>query len=521
MTDASPAPADAPDRAALAESATARRDLLWLGALTLALRLPTFFATKHLTFDDGVFGASAVAMRNGGVPFRDVFSSQGPLFLPLVWIADTLGLHTLDGPRLLGLASGLALVIVIYLAGRELGGTTGARIAGGLAAVTGSSIAVTGSIAADGPAMALASTAVLIALRYRRDPSTGRAVAMGVALGAAIMVKALVLPAAVPVGLILLWGRRPKDWFAAVGAAFAVGAGLSFLWGFADVWDQSVTYHLDAPGGATPVANVKKLISTLTTRDVALVATGLLALVVGLLRRSGKAIGEDEEDRPDQGVGPAVPLLLWAWFVAMFLVLAFENPMWRPHISEMVPPCCLLLAWYRPPLKATAVVAGLATVFMIVTYAGPALLWAGGYEGDEAVVVDALRDLPVGALAISDEPGQVWRSGRRTPDELVDGSALLTETGRVTAESVADAAGRDDVCAVVVWSSRFGAFDDLPDLLAAEGYEVAQRFDDTRVLYLKADCDPSGRQASTSSGSTGSGSSISAFQGGSSVRRTR
>ncbi|MET0738699.1 MAG: hypothetical protein ABW035_10525, partial [Acidimicrobiales bacterium] len=87
-------------------------------------------------------------------------------------------------------------------------------------------------------------------------------------------------------------------------------------------------------------------------------------------------------------------------------------------------------------------------------------------------------------------PGQVWRSGHRTPDELVDGSALLTETGRVTAESVAEAAGRDDVCAVVVWSDRFGAFDDLPDLLAAEGYEVAQRFDDTRVLYLKTDCNP-------------------------------
>ena len=342
VTDASPAPADAPDRPAVAEPATTRRDLYLLGALTLALRLPTFFATKHLTFDDGVFGASAVAMRNGGVPFREVFSSQGPLFLPLVWI-DTLGLHTLNGTRLLGLASGLALVIVIYLAGRELGGTTGARIAGGLAAVTGSSIAVTGSLAADGPAMALAATAVLIALRYRRDPSTGRAVAMGVALGAAIMVKALVLPAAVPVGLILLWGRRPKDWLAAVGAAVAVGAGLSFLWGFADVWDQSVTYHLDAPGGATPVANIKKLISTMTTRDVALVATGLLALIAGLLRRSGKDIGEDE-DRPDQGVGPAVPLLLWAWFVAMFLMLAFENPMWRPHISEMVPPCCLLLA---------------------------------------------------------------------------------------------------------------------------------------------------------------------------------
>ena len=54
--------------------------------LTVALRIPAFVAERHLTFDDGVFGASAVAMRAGGQPFRDVFSSQGPLFLPLVWV---------------------------------------------------------------------------------------------------------------------------------------------------------------------------------------------------------------------------------------------------------------------------------------------------------------------------------------------------------------------------------------------------------------------------------------------------
>jgi len=491
VTDPAPAPADAPDRVASAPPASSRRDLLWLTGLALLLRLPTFFAVKHLTFDDGVFGASAVAMRNGGVPFRDVFSSQGPLFLPLVWIADTLGLHTLNGPRLLGLASGLALVVVLYLAGRELGGVPGARIAGVIAAVTGSSIAVTGSIAADGPAMVLASTAVLIALRYRRQPTTGRAVLMGLALGAAIMVKALVLPAAVPVGLILLWGRRPKHWFAAVGTAVAVGLGLSLLWGFADVWDQSVTYHLDAPGGSDPAANLKKLISTLTTRDVALVATALLTLVAVVVRhRSGD---EARDDRPDQGVGPAVPILLWAWFVAMFVMLCLEHPMWRPHISELVPPSALLLAWYRPPAKPAAVVIALGTIFMIATYAGPSLLWAGDYEGDEAVVVETLRGLPDGAVAISDEPGQVWRAGLRTPDNLVDGSALLTDSGRVTADTIAEAAAADEVCAVVVWSDRFGQFDELPDLLADEGFEVTETFgdpDENRALYLKADCSP-------------------------------
>ncbi len=491
VTDPSPAAVDAPVRDTAPDPATTRRDLLLIGALALVLRLPTFFAVKHLTFDDGVFGASAVAMRNGGVPFRDVFSSQGPLFLPLVWIADTIGLHTLNGTRLLGLASGLVLVVVLYLAGRELGGVPGARIAGVIAAVTGSSIAVTGSLAADGPAMALASTAVLIALRYRRDPSTRRAVLMGIALGAAIMVKALVLPAAVPVGLILLWGRRPKDWFAAVGAAVAVGLGLSLLWGFADVWDQSVRYHLDAPGGSDPVANLKKLISTLTTRDVALVATAVLTLVAVVARhRSGD---EARDDRPDQGVGPAVPILLWAWFVAMFVMLCLEHPMWRPHISELVPPSALLLAWYRPPAKPAAVVIALGTVFMVATYAGPSLLWAGDYEGDEAVVVETLRGLPEGAVAISDEPGQVWRAGLRTPDGLVDGSALLTDSGRVTADTIAEAAAADEVCAVVVWSDRFGQFEDLPDLLADEGFEVAETFgepDENRALYLKADCSP-------------------------------
>jgi 4-amino-4-deoxy-L-arabinose transferase-like glycosyltransferase len=492
VTDPASPAADAPERAPTVDPGTTRRDLLLIGALALVLRLPTFFAAKHLTFDDGVFGASALAMRNGGVPFRDVFSSQGPLFLPLVWMADTVGLHTLNGPRLLGLASGLVLVGVLYLAGRELGGVSGARISGVIAAVTGSSIAVTGSIAADGPAMALASTAVLIALRYRRDPSTRRAALMGIALGAAIMVKALVLPAAVPVGLILLWGRRPKDCFAAVGAAFAVGLGLSLLWGFADVWDQSVLYHLDAPGGSDPGANLKKLVSTLTTRDVALVATGLLTLVAVVARHRSDT-NEVDHDRPDQGVGPPAPVLLWTWFVAMFVMLCLEHPMWRPHISELVPPSALLLAWYRPPVKATAVVVTLGTIFMIATYAGPSLLWAGDYEGDEAVVVDALRSLPEGAVAISDEPGQVWRAGLRTPDNLVDGSALLTDSGRVTADTIVEAASADEVCAVVIWSDRFGQFTELPDLLADEGFDVAEvsaDFTEPRVLYLKPDCAP-------------------------------
>ena len=86
----------------------------------VALRIPAYLATRHLSFDDGVYGASAVAMREGGLPFRDVFSSQGPLFLPLVWLADLLGLRTFDAPRLLALASAVGLVLATWSAARAL-----------------------------------------------------------------------------------------------------------------------------------------------------------------------------------------------------------------------------------------------------------------------------------------------------------------------------------------------------------------------------------------------------------------
>ena len=57
-------------------------------------------------------------MRNGELPFRDIFSSQGPVFLPLVWVADLVGFRTLDAPRLLGVAAGVLLTIAVYSCAR-------------------------------------------------------------------------------------------------------------------------------------------------------------------------------------------------------------------------------------------------------------------------------------------------------------------------------------------------------------------------------------------------------------------
>jgi hypothetical protein len=99
-----------------------------------------------------------------------------------------------------------------------------------------------------------------------------------------------------------------------------------------------------------------------------------------------------------------------------------------------------------------------------------------------------LRALPAGAQAISDDPGVVWRAGRRTPPDLVDTSILRIEAGRLTAASLARAAADHRVCAVLVWSHRFAGLASLPDLLQQAGYAAGPRYGGPKVLWQRSKC---------------------------------
>ena len=449
-------------------------------AAAVVLRLPALLADRHLSFDDGVYGASAVAMRDGDLPFREVFSSQGPLFLPLVWLADLAGLRTLDGPRLLSLAAGAVMVAAVAWAVRSLGGSPAAAAgAGALVATSGSVLWVTGPLTSDGPALALAAVAVAAVLAYRRSPSARLALAAGVALGASLAVKSLLVAAAVPVGAALLGNRRHLG--LAVASATAVGLATTLPWGFAAVWDQSVAYHLEAAGSRTPVANAAKVASTLLDRDVLLVVVGLAAAAAGIAARNPTSPG-------------GATRLVWAWLAATVAVLLLEHPLWRNHVAHLVPATAILVAagLDRGTLRRVgAGTAGVAVVAVAAVVVVPyhvahnrAVLWPPGPTGAEAAARADLAALP--GWAISDEPGLVWRSGLRTPADLVDTSVLRIDSGRITAESLAHDAADERVCGVLVWSERFARFGDLPARL--DGYREAARYGGVRVLYVKDGC---------------------------------
>jgi hypothetical protein len=469
-------------------------DLLLLTGLAVVLRLPAFVAARHLTFDDGVFGASAVAMRDGASPFADVFSSQGPLFLPLVRLADIVGFEGLNAPRLLALFSGVTITLGVYLIGRRISDRLGAWVAAGLATTAGSLAWVTGPLAADGPSIAFATFAFYFTLRYRDSGRLPDAALIGLFVGGALSTKLTSAPVMVPVVVVLaaplLGGlrRRQMDGVRLIGLATAamvaivVYAGPALFFGLADVWDQSVLYHQQAAGGRDLIANGRKILSTVADRDLPLIVFG--AVTVGLAlaasRRGGTTRAMTSSARPGSA------RLLGLWLGTTGVLLLYIHPLWRPHLSGLIVPAALLVGMYRPPAKIVAIVALLCVPLQAVRMND--YLVPSNYSDATTELQVIFERLPADAQIISDDPGHVWRAGRRTPDDLVDPSILRIESGRITSDSLAEAADDEQVCAVVVWSSvRFGSFDDLAEQLAAIGY-VPTSLGGHRVIYVRDDC---------------------------------
>lgn len=462
-----------------------RRRVAWtagaLVALAVAVRLPALFSARHLGFDDGVYGVSVLGMRAGQRPFEDLFSPQGPLHLPLLWLGDVLGLRTANSPRVASVAAGVAATLAAWRAGRYLGPPAGAALAGVLVATTGSMLWTTGPITGDGIANAFALTAVWAALAHRERPAAARAVAVGLAMGAAVSVKSIVVLAAIPVGWYLWSSRRAGHFALAVATSVGVGLAATLPFGFDRVWEQSVAYHRDSEYLYGPAAQAWKLVTTLAARDLPLLAVLALGLVAAARGAPGRRFDADT-------------VVLVAWFLAACAFLVFEPTMFRNHIAMVIGPLALLVAMRPPPLRWAAATLLLAAPWW-AAHLGD-VLRPRDYRGQEAALVAELRALPTGTAVISDEPGFAWRAGHHAPPWLNDASVKRVRQGSITVGLIAEAAARPDTCAVVVWSRRYGAeLPGLPEALADAGYVVAATFGgDTgvgpRTLYVDPACAP-------------------------------
>jgi hypothetical protein len=474
-------------------------DILALGIGAILLRIPALLAPTNLGYDDGGYGLAAIAMREGYEPFRDIFSSQGPLFLPLVHLADLAGFETLDAPRLLPVLAGAVVTIAVYCAGRELMDRGRALLAAALAGSSGILLWTTGPITSDGTAAAISVSAVAVALVYRRRPSTALAIAVALLAGSAFSVKnLLVTPALVIAWLLIVSRRRILDAVLVPLGALAVLVAASAPWGFKDVYQNSIQYHLEKTGEGNRGGNASKLVTTYLRRSTFLVALAAVAFFSKVLRRpnadrtdSLAADGGPHEGRLQALV--AGSRILWWWAGLVLVVLLLQDPMFRNHLAALVAPFALLVARYRPSWRAVAITA--IVTLPIQAYQVRELFVTEDYSGNAAIVVERLRALPDGAWALSDEPGFTWRAGKATDPFYVDPSVLRIHSPvkeiNITEDKLVRAAANPRQCAFVIWAPvRFGSFPNLPTRLEELGYEQVEDFGNGRGVWLRRSCQP-------------------------------
>ncbi len=141
-----------------------------------------------------------------------------PLWPALLALVAKAGGGGWAAQRLVGSAVGAGTVAVTGLIGRRVAGERAGLLAAALAAAYPTFVAVDGSLMSE-PLFALSvALALLAALRTRERPTSGEAVALGLAVGAATLVRG---EGVLLLGLVIV-ARRPRAIVAALVAAVVV-----------------------------------------------------------------------------------------------------------------------------------------------------------------------------------------------------------------------------------------------------------------------------------------------------------
>ncbi|MFN0074227.1 MAG: glycosyltransferase family 39 protein, partial [Chloroflexota bacterium] len=201
------------------------------------------------SFDEGIRSEQMLLMAAGFRPFREIFASQGPLLLDLLF-----PFYLLFGQSLEAIRLGVVVMSVVALLGA---GWTARLVAGPMAGIATLALLSVSPAFLESSRLALAETpslapsiwAIAAALRFQQSGLMRWAAAAGVLLAVGVLVKPMVVPVIATVGLLVLL-RMPAS-SRGIGFIIVAAGGVSCLvvlaLGPSGVYDDLAAYR----GGAS------------------------------------------------------------------------------------------------------------------------------------------------------------------------------------------------------------------------------------------------------------------------------
>jgi len=494
------------------------RLVLVVALVALALRLwPLGGASTD--YDEGVYWQSLRAMAAGHPLFREVFSSQPPLFLLGLYPFYLVLGQSFVAARLAVVLYSLAGLAAIYFAGRAVAGRWAGLAACALLAVDPLYLRVSHTLQAEAPALAFQLVCVALAAEAANQPARDRKrrmlAASGAALGLGMMVKLFDLVALLPALLYLavpLYAafvgrdgriRRPERdallararlilpdvglFLAGMLAALLVVL-LPFIGSWGALYDQVVRFHLAAASAASQGVGY----------NIALIWTNMFSAILVLLFVVGPLLALD---RPTAKILP--PL---AWLLASLVLLLRQQPLFDHHVALLIPPLALLAgivvgdvlnapeghlrAWPQT-LKRTDtrrlvfVMVGFVSLLLLVMSASRNATAARPITADQRLTSTALERLTVpGDVVVSDDQYVAGLADRDVVPQLVDTSLVRIATGYLTTPQIEAIITQSDARVVLFASGRF---DQLPGFRAwvRANFTEVGTFGGGRALYMK------------------------------------
>ncbi len=487
-------------RAPAAAAATWPAETLALGIILVG---STFMRLVRLSgssgdLDEGIRGMQLLLMTAGFRPVREIYSSQGPLLLDMLYPLYSLFGETLGAARLAVGVYSLVGILGAFWVARLVGGPLGGVAAASLLALSPTYLRNSRQALAEVPALAPAILAIGAALAFQRSGRHAWLVLSGVLLGVALLVKPIVAAAVLPVALAAVLGRRRG-----LGPLLLVGlttalvvAGVILSTDLQAVLNQMVDYRLKSreASGWNPRENWKLLQETLGRDGI-----GLFALAGG----SGLALLLDSPRR-------ALPLVAWAG-LSLGLLLAYA-PLFPKHAAVLLPPVAILAGAGIGRVWQAVRAARWQGMVGVLALAGPALLylwsapavlsWDARFmnlgpstEGERfpesADAAAAIAGLTQPAdFVVTDNPELPFLARRLVPPELADPSRTRVRARELTGEEIAQAGDAYDAKLVVLWGDRLRGLRAFTTWLD-ERFQPAKVYsrggNAPRVVYLRRD----------------------------------
>lgn len=411
---------------------------LIIGAIAFIVRVPVLFKNYPLGFDDGLYSMSARHVADGAIPFRQVFSSQGAYFLPIISLPS----HFTDlyyAPRIIPILAGIVAAILVFQISKNYIPQSWSLFAAIIVATSGSLIRTTGPVTSDGLLICVSLFVVLFAVWVRDRPSVFNIVLLGLSIGVGLGVKNLFMAPALLYTIAMTWRICLKKKIIIASIASLVFIIPIVIYGVSDVYVETILYHLEKNTKRDISGNLDKILHTFRLFDVPLILLMIVSLSIAVYVLSKSIFTQSFSQLTKAALSfinpnsSPVSVFIVYYFVPVWILVCIQSPMFRNHIASLVAPsvivcCAVIYSWQNKYLhsnyRQVFVSLGLVIMFASSIISLVHLYGDGQFvqSGSEKGIIAVLRRFPAKTQIITNDSGLAYASGLDVPQGIEESS---------------------------------------------------------------------------------------------------